>query len=132
MYLCVSQKYERQFDNFLTSSIHKDMKSQCMIDHKLCILQTPSPITNIYVYISVYIGLDFLFITFLLLFFCHGHLLCECRSQVWPYLLLHSLTISFLVFQPVFCIQLYTPYISSPSPHHLSSSHVHTISVYNF
>ena len=37
-----------------------------------------------------------------------------------PYPLLHSLTMSFLVFQPVFCLQLYTPYISSPSPHHLS------------
>ena len=24
------------------------------------------------------------------------------------------------VFQPVFCLQLYTPYISSPSPHHMS------------
>ena len=27
---------------------------------------------------------------------------------------------------------VYTPYISSPSPHHLFSSHVHTISVYHF
>ena len=40
----------------------------------------------------------------------------------------------FLVFQPVFCLQLETPYISSPSPHHdhLFSSHVHTISVSHF
>ena len=46
--------------------------------------------------------------------------------------LLHSLYMSFLVFQPVFCLQCYTPYISLPSPHHLFSSHVHTISVYHF
>ena len=30
----------------------------------------------------------------------------------------------------MFC--LYTSYISSPSPHHFSSSHVHTISAYHF
>ena len=50
--------------------------------------------------------------------FCHGHLLC--RSQVRPYPLLHSLTMFILVFQPAFCLQLYTPCISSPSPHHMS------------
>ena len=73
------------------------------------------------------IGLDFLFITFtfLLHFFYHGHI-------VRPYPILHSLTMSFLVFQPVSCLQLYTPYIASPSPHHIFSSHVHTISVYHF
>ena len=60
---------------------------------------------------------------------CHGHLIC--LFQVRPYPLLHSLTMYFLVFQPVFCFQHYTPYISSPSPHHLFSSHVHTISVYH-
>ena len=74
--------------------------------------------------LSVYspfpIGLDFLFITCVSLFmsFYHGHLLC--RSHVWPYPLQHSLTMSFFVFQPVLCLQLYTPYIYSPSPHHMS------------
>ena len=34
--------------------------------------------------------------------------------------------------QPVFWLQLYIPYISSPSPHHFFSSHVHTISTYHF
>ena len=43
-----------------------------------------------------------------------------CRSHVRPYPLQHSLTMSFLVFQPVFCLQLYTSYISSHSPHHMS------------
>ena len=58
------------------------------------------------------IGLDFFFITFTFLLHLdiHGHLLC--RSHVLPYPLLHSLTMSFLVFQPVFCLQLYTLYIS--------------------
>ena len=36
--------------------------------------------------------------------FCHGHL--RCRSQLLPYPLLHSLTMSFLVVQPVLCLQL--------------------------
>ena len=36
--------------------------------------------------------------------FCHEHLLC--RSQFLPCPLLHSLTMSFLVFQPVFCLEL--------------------------
>ena len=66
------------------------------------------------------IGLDFLFITFT--FLLHLLLIMDIFfvDQVRPYLLLHSLTMSFLVFQPVFCLQLYTPYISSPSPHHMS------------
>ena len=49
---------------------------------------------------------------------CHGHLLC--LSQVLTCPLLHSPIMSFLVIQPVFCLQLYTPYISSPSPCHFS------------
>ena len=50
------------------------------------------------------IGLNFLFF-FVDLKFCH----------------IRFYTImSFLVFQPVFCFQLYTPYISLPSPHHMS------------
>ena len=32
----------------------------------------------------------------------------------------NTIAMSFLVFQPVFCLQLRSPYISSPSPHHLS------------
>ena len=51
-----------------------------------------------------------------------------CRSQVLPWPLLHSPTMSFLVVKPVFGLQLYTHYISSPSP----PSHVHTISAYHF
>ena len=51
---------------------------------------------------------------------CRGHFLC--RSQVLSCTLLHSPTMSFLLIQPVFCLQLYTPYISSPSPLHFSSS----------
>ena len=75
-------------------------------------------INHIYLYIlSVYsfpihklyvpIGLDFLFITIFLHVFCHGHLLR--RSQALPCSLLHSLTMSFVVF----CLQLYTPHINS-------------------
>ena len=52
------------------------------------------------------------------------------RSQVLPYPFLHSLTMSFLVFQLAFCLQLQTPYISSHNHPHLSSAHVHTIPVY--
>ena len=48
---------------------------------------------------------------------CHAHL---CQSQVLPYPLLHSLIMSVLVFQPVFFLQVYTPYICSPSPLHMS------------
>ena len=48
------------------------------------------------------------------------------QSQVLPYPLLHSLTMSFLVFQLAFCLQLQTSYISSPNHPHHSSSHVHT------
>ena len=64
------------------------------------------------------IGLDFHFIIFFLHFFLSWKSLC--RSQVLPCPLLHSLTMSLLVVQPVFCLQLYTPYISSPSPHQMS------------
>ena len=53
------------------------------------------------------------------------------RSQVLPYPLLNSLTMSLLVFQLAFCHHLQTPYISSPNHPHLSSSHVHTIPVYH-
>ena len=78
------------------------------------------------------IGLDFLFIpfTFLSIYFYHGHLLC--RSQVWPHPLLHSLTMSFLVFlglttgllpSTLYSINLFTQ-SSSPflitCPYHLS------------
>ena len=58
------------------------------------------------------IGLDF--VTFFSISSCHGHILCQ--SQVLPCSLLHSLTMFFMVVQPIFCIQLFTPYISSPSP----------------
>ena len=67
---------------------------------------------------------DFLFITFLLHFLC-----CV---EVLPCPLLHFPTMSFMVVQPVFCLQLYTPYMSSPSPRHFSSSHVHTISTTSY
>ena len=71
-----------------------------------------------YCYIYIYyrfivrfpIGLDILFITLTFLL----HLLLSWTSSlsipIRLYLLLHSLTMSFLVFQPVFCLQLYTPY----------------------
>ena len=65
------------------------------------------------------IGLDFLFITFLLHF-----LLLWTSSLSISSSAISASTLSnhVLVCQPVFCLQLYTPYISSPSPHHLSSS----------
>ena len=87
------------------------------------------PRDNIYIYIYIYIyyrfivhfpiGLDFLFITFLLHCFLSWKSSLSISSSAKP--LLHSLTMSFLVFQPVYCLQLYTSYISSPSPHYMST-----------
>ena len=71
------------------------------------------------------IGLDFLFIIFLLHFFlsCGIFLVDHKFCHIGFY---NSITMSFLVFQLAFCLQLQTPYISSPNHPHLSSSHVHT------
>ena len=85
-----------------------------------------NPIRKLYIYI--YISVYSPFSDRNIISSCHGHLLC--RSQVLRYPLIHSLTMPFLVVKLVFCLQLYTPYISSPSPRHFSSSHVHTISAY--
>ena len=78
------------------------------------------------------IGLYFIFITFTFIL----HLLLSWTSSLSiSGSAISASTLSnhvFLGLQPVFCLQLYTPYISSPSPHHLFSSHVHTISVYHF
>ena len=76
------------------------------------------------------IGLDFLFISFTFLL----HLLLSWTSS----LSITSSAISTFTLSNHVCLGLptgllpSTPYISSPSPHHLFSSHVHTISVYHF
>ena len=78
--------------------------------------------------VSVYgvcflIGLDFLFITFLLHFFLSWGIffvdLKFCQIRFY--------TLSPCPSWSSNCLQLQTPYISSPNHLHLSSSHVHTI-----
>ena len=75
-------------------------------------------------------GLDFLFITFCLHFFLSWMSSLSISSSAISASTLSDM--SFLALQPVFCLQPYASYISSPSPHHFSSSHVHTISAYHF
>ena len=71
--------------------------------------------------VSFPIGLDFFFITFTFLL----HFLVSWISSLSiSSSAISASTLSNHVFQPVFCLQLYTPYISSPCPHHMSPYHL--------